>query len=135
ICAAAICHATRGCWLKQARRRAQEAQLVVVIHALWLSDRRTGGTVLPEFSRLIVDEAHHLPQAFTQAMAVRFSEHAFRGALERLLGKPRAAGLIQAARKARELPVSARNGGPDRQELDAFAAALERVRLSAAGAF
>ncbi len=55
------------CFLYRARRRAENAHVVVVNHALLLSDAVAGSRVLPEYDRLIVDEAHHLEeQATTQ---------------------------------------------------------------------
>jgi Rad3-related DNA helicase len=45
--------------------------LVIVNHALLLSDADSGGAVLPEFHHLIVDEAHHLEEAATQAQGER----------------------------------------------------------------
>jgi len=55
------------CFLYRARRRAEHAHLVIVNHALLLSDVMAGSRVLPEYERLVVDEAHHLEdQATTQ---------------------------------------------------------------------
>ena len=48
------------CPFYQARQQAQSAHLVVVNHALLLSDVVTGSRVLPQYDYLIVDEGHHL---------------------------------------------------------------------------
>jgi len=133
-CPAEICRGTRGCWLRRARRQAQEAQVVVVNHALWLADRLAGGVVLPEFSRLVADEAHRLPEAFTQALALRFTQRAFQQALERLHGRPRTAGLLRA------LLLSLRGSGDpaaaaERAGAEALGHALDGVRGSAEAAF
>ncbi len=53
------------CFLYRARRRAENAHVVVVNHALLLSDAVAGSRVLPEYDRLIVDEAHHLEEQAT----------------------------------------------------------------------
>lgn len=60
-----------ACPFYQARRRAENAHLLIVNHALLLSDAVTEGRVLPEFSYLIVDEAHHLEDAVTNSLSFR----------------------------------------------------------------
>jgi DNA polymerase-3 subunit epsilon/ATP-dependent DNA helicase DinG len=62
------------CFLHRARRRAESAHLLVVNHALLLSDVATGGNVLPEYRHLIVDEAHHLEQEATNQFGFAASE-------------------------------------------------------------
>ncbi|HUY60579.1 MAG TPA: exonuclease domain-containing protein, partial [Candidatus Dormibacteraeota bacterium] len=61
-CLGPACHNWRSgaCFMVQARLAAQEADLLVVNHALLLADGDSGGSVLPAFTRLVVDEAHHL---------------------------------------------------------------------------
>ncbi len=55
------------CPFYRARQAALRASIVVVNHALLLSDVVTGSRLLPEFDHLIVDEAHHLEAAATDA--------------------------------------------------------------------
>ena len=58
-----VCPAFWGsapCFLRQARQQAEEAHILVVNHALLLADLAVGGTVLQDYERLIIDEAHHL---------------------------------------------------------------------------
>src|SRR5262249_28608740 len=60
----------RGCHLQHARRRAAGAPLVRVTHALLLSDVAAGGgAVTPDYSYLVVDEAHHLEAQATEQLA------------------------------------------------------------------
>ena len=55
------CETLNGlCPLRTARARAEGSHIVVVNHALLLSDLATGGGVIPPYDHLIVDEAHHL---------------------------------------------------------------------------
>jgi DNA polymerase-3 subunit epsilon/ATP-dependent DNA helicase DinG len=54
------------CFLQRARRRAEASHLVVVNHALLLSDIARGGRVLPPYDHLIIDEAHHLEEEATR---------------------------------------------------------------------
>jgi len=62
------------CFLYRARKRAEAAHILVVNHALLLSDVATGGHVLPPFSYLIVDEAHNLEDEATSRFAFRATE-------------------------------------------------------------
>jgi DNA polymerase-3 subunit epsilon/ATP-dependent DNA helicase DinG len=54
-----------SCFLYRAKKRADAAHLLVVNHALLLSDIAAGGNVLPEYRHLVVDEAHHLEEQAT----------------------------------------------------------------------
>lgn len=53
------------CQLLRARKRAEAAHLVVVNHALLLSDVASGGSALPSYDYLVVDEAHNLEDEAT----------------------------------------------------------------------
>jgi DNA polymerase-3 subunit epsilon/ATP-dependent DNA helicase DinG len=70
ICTPNTCrYAKRGqCFLYRARSRAEAAHVVVVNHALLLSDVATASKVLPEYQHLIVDEAHHLEDQATDQL-------------------------------------------------------------------
>jgi ATP-dependent DNA helicase DinG len=70
-----------ACPFHRARMSAQSAHLLVVNHALLLSDVATGNKVLPEYSRLIIDEGHHVESATTNALSFRLTQYE----LERLL--------------------------------------------------
>lgn len=63
-----------SCPFHRAKQAAQAAHLLVVNHALLLSDIATGGKVLPEYDYLIVDEAHHLESATTNALSFRITQ-------------------------------------------------------------
>lgn len=54
-----------------AHRRAEAAHMVVVNHALLLADFTTEGRVLPQYSHLVIDEAHRLEEAATDQLTVR----------------------------------------------------------------
>jgi len=57
-------HQEKRCFYQRARRRVHRAQILVVNHALFFSDlaiRAAGGQgVLPEYDRLVFDEAHNI---------------------------------------------------------------------------
>jgi ATP-dependent DNA helicase DinG len=63
-----------NCPFNQARQSAQSAHLLVVNHALLLADVASGNRVLPEYDYLIVDEAHHLEDATTNALSFRVTQ-------------------------------------------------------------
>ena len=63
-----------ACPFHRAKSAAQNAHLLVVNHALLLSDIATGSKVLPEYSHLIVDEGHHLESATTSALSFRLTQ-------------------------------------------------------------
>ena len=48
--------------------------MLVVNHALLLSDVATGSKVLPEYSHLIIDEGHHLESATTNALSFKLNQ-------------------------------------------------------------
>ncbi len=63
-----------ACPFNRAKSAAQSAHLLVVNHALLLSDIATGSKVLPDYSYLIVDEGHHLESATTNALSFRLTQ-------------------------------------------------------------
>ncbi|RIK45920.1 MAG: exonuclease [Chloroflexi bacterium] len=66
-CVPAQCmfHRRNQCFLFRARHEAEAAHVVVVNHALLLSDLLTGHTVVPTYRQLVIDEAHHLESEAT----------------------------------------------------------------------
>jgi len=70
-----------ACPFYQARMSAQSAHILVVNHALLLSDVATGNRVLPEYEYLIIDEGHHMEDATTNAL----SYHATLSEIDRIL--------------------------------------------------
>jgi DNA polymerase-3 subunit epsilon/ATP-dependent DNA helicase DinG len=82
------------CFLQRARKRAEAAHLVVVNHALLLSDIAYGGRVLPPYENVIIDEAHHLEAEATRQFGFSAGEREITSLLERsesLRGDVRAA--------------------------------------------
>ncbi|MDD3641933.1 MAG: helicase C-terminal domain-containing protein [Candidatus Krumholzibacteria bacterium] len=75
------CPHAAGCALIAARRRAAEASVLFVNHALLLTDHRQGGGVIGPYRRVIIDEAHHLERSVMENLSVRID----RSGLERLL--------------------------------------------------
>ncbi|MEW6401135.1 MAG: helicase C-terminal domain-containing protein [Chloroflexota bacterium] len=69
------------CPFHRAKQAAQSSHLLIVNHALLLSDVATGSKVLPEYDYVIVDEAHHMETAVTSALSFRMTQQD----LERML--------------------------------------------------
>ncbi|NOZ71117.1 MAG: DEAD/DEAH box helicase family protein [Chloroflexi bacterium] len=60
-----------------ARSRAESAHLIIINHALLLADIATENRVIPPYQHLIIDEAHHLEKATTQALTVTIDHASF----------------------------------------------------------
>ncbi|MEZ0395915.1 MAG: helicase C-terminal domain-containing protein [Anaerolineales bacterium] len=63
-----------ACPFFRARQAAQNAHILVVNHALLLTDVAFGQRILPEYQYLIVDEGHHLEAAATDALSFRLTQ-------------------------------------------------------------
>ncbi|MCJ7702518.1 MAG: hypothetical protein MUO62_13125 [Anaerolineales bacterium] len=77
LCSAENClkHTGGRCPFYRARQAAHSAHLIIVNHALLLADIATGNRVLPEYETLIVDEAHHMESATTNALSFRTNQY------------------------------------------------------------
>jgi len=69
-----VFHQRGQCFLFRARRAAESAHLVVVNHALLLTDAASSNRILPDYDALVVDEAHHLEDQATAQFTVTLSE-------------------------------------------------------------
>ena len=77
----------RICFLRSSRARAEASHLVVVNHALLLTDLVAGGTVIPDYDVLIIDEAHHLEEVATKHLGFEVSRTVLGEHLQELLGE------------------------------------------------
>ncbi len=70
------CPARAGgpCFLQAARSDAEASHVVVVNHSLLISDLVSGGSAIPEYEVLIVDEAHHLEDVATDQLTYTFGQ-------------------------------------------------------------
>nr|MBF0684841.1 ATP-dependent DNA helicase [Pseudomonas sp.] len=78
-CLGADCPFYRDCFVVKARKAAQEAEVVVVNHSLFLADlalKDDGiSELLPEVDCVIFDEAHQLPDVATRFLGESVSTH------------------------------------------------------------
>jgi len=72
-----------SCFLQKARKTAEASHIVVVNHSLLLSDKASGGHVLPPYSRLVIDEAHHLEDEATRQFGFVSGERVISEMLDR----------------------------------------------------
>ena len=70
FCAGSGCDAGSGCFAKAARREARKADIVIVNHALLLSDPGLRTTLVAEAGALVLDEAHHLERVAREQLGV-----------------------------------------------------------------
>jgi ATP-dependent DNA helicase DinG len=115
-CSRSKCKHFNRCFFYRARRDASSANILVVNHALLLSDivlrKETGydaTAILPPFTRLIFDEGHHLEDVATSHLSLIISRGAILKQLQRLVPQKAAkAGLLTiiSNRLTRDLPES-----------------------------
>ena len=78
-CAGSKCKYYENCFVTQARRRAQEAKIIVVNHHLFFADlalRKTSyAEILPEYDAVIFDEAHHLEDVASAYFGMQISNY------------------------------------------------------------
>lgn len=125
-CLGQDCPNVRDCFVLKARRQAQEADVVVINHALFMADlmlRDEGVTdLLPAADTVVFDEAHQLPDTATRFLGSSVSTHQLLD-LVRLIetaGLAHARELTNWSEQARTLEQSAR-------ELRLSCAALENM--------
>lgn len=77
-------HYQRGtCFLYRARRAAEKAHLVVVNHAMLLSDLAAEAKIIPPHRHLVIDEAHHLESEATKQLGAEVTQRDLLGFLGR----------------------------------------------------
>lgn len=73
-CKGMACPAKERCFVNKIRRASREADLVVVNHALLLSDLISDMAILSEYQNLVIDEGHNLEDTATQYFGVEWSD-------------------------------------------------------------
>jgi DNA polymerase-3 subunit epsilon/ATP-dependent DNA helicase DinG len=109
-----------SCFLHRAKKRAESAHLLVVNHALLLSDVRAAGNVLPEYQHLVVDEAHHLEEEATSQFGFSASESDLMAWLDRLytrISRDRESGFVATIFTATRASQQAVGPAPQLQSL------------------
>ena len=119
-CLGSKCPMYDGCHVVEARRRATEADVVVVNHHLLFADmalkERGFGDLLPLVDALIIDEAHQIPDVATRFFGVEVTSGQLTGL-------------------ARDTSAAMRTDAPDTPDLDALATDLDVAVREATDAF
>ncbi|MEO6399062.1 MAG: helicase C-terminal domain-containing protein [Tepidiformaceae bacterium] len=116
-----------NCFLLRARKSAESAHILIVNHALLLADLASGGSAIPQYDHLIIDEAHNLEEAATSQFGGNMSRRRLFEALDgvhRRSGRDSTEGGVVALLKA--LPP-----GPANEAARALEDAALRATLAA----
>jgi len=106
-CMGRRCPTYDKCFYQSARRRMENANLLICNHALFFSDlalRQKGAGFLPAYDHVIFDEAHHLEDVASGHFGVRCSESRVRHVLRTLYNAATGKGTL-AGIEAAGLPV------------------------------
>ncbi len=137
-CTSATCRRARECFWARARRRAAEAKLVVVNHALLAIASGVDG-LLPPFDVLVVDEAHRLEGVLSSQLERSASRHRVEELLRltgSMAGGRRGAGLLARVRTfAAPLLGAAANRERLLAELERLSARADELRRDADALF
>jgi ATP-dependent DNA helicase DinG len=116
-CLGRKCPTFRDCFYFKARRRSTTANLLIVNHALYMTDlavREAGASVLPDHDVAIFDEAHTLEDVAGEHLGLRVSSLGVDLTLARLFNERTRKGLLaffqleQAIEQARRTRMAAR---------------------------
>jgi ATP-dependent DNA helicase DinG len=98
----------KRCFHQRAKRRAESAHVLIVNHALLLSDLAIDFALLPSYERLVLDEAHHLADVAHDHLGRVISLLRLRRILHPMAESPdKRAGLLGALAASKDLPISA----------------------------
>ena len=134
VCSASACDASTGCFAKRARREALRADIVLVNHALLLSDPGLRATLIAEAGALVLDEAHHVERVAREQLGVTLGVQDFlrlagrtdaRTGVLRILKRALRRG--RGGRVAERIRASEASIAPVLAHAAAFALDLERV--------
>ncbi len=76
-CLGEKCSNFKKCLLQHVRRQAKQADLLIANHSLVFVDLHNESGILPEYSRIIIDEAHSLEDAVTETFSESLGYAAF----------------------------------------------------------
>ncbi len=90
------------CFAYRARRRAKDADILVLNHALLFADIAAENAVLPAFRNLVLDEAHHVEDVATQNLGTNLENRDVAAALFHLFRNAGQGLLVQVKRRLPE---------------------------------
>jgi ATP-dependent DNA helicase DinG len=90
------CQFAKRCFMLKARKRAEEADLVVINHSLLLANLKAENNILPAYENLIIDEAHNLYATALKQLGFEISYEQLERIFETLaLGKNSSAFILK----------------------------------------
>ncbi|PZC45387.1 MAG: DNA polymerase-3 subunit epsilon/ATP-dependent DNA helicase DinG [Chloroflexi bacterium] len=120
------------CFLLRAKRAAEAAHIVIVNHALLLSDLAAGGSVLPSADTVIIDEAHHLEDSATSHLGASVSFRSLADVLDgvyRVSARGSEAGIVAGTELlARDPRIDERTRSDLRARMAGLPAQVSQVR-------
>jgi len=96
-CMSTRCPRHGECFYYRARRRMRNSQVLIVNHALLLSDlalRRAGASILPDYQVVVFDEAHNLESVAGSHLGVRVTSGQVDYTLNKLYNEQKNKGLL-----------------------------------------
>ena len=114
-CMGRRCATYQKCFFQQARRRAENADILVVNHALFFADlalRAEGFSILPDYDHVILDEAHTIEDVASDHFGLSCTESQVRFLLNELLNMRTNRGFL--ASITGKAPASPLNRAVDR---------------------
>lgn len=112
-CLGRKCPSYRDCFYFAARRRLQNADLIIVNHALFFSDlalRRLNFSILPDYDAVILDEAHTVEAVASDHLGTSVSSGQVRFLLNRLYNPSTQKGVLVRHRLEKEAELVVRAG-------------------------
>lgn len=76
-CGPKKCKPYGDCYLHRARKKAEDADIIIVNHALLCADLEKDGGLLPDYQYLVIDEAHNFEGACTGAFGMHLKQENF----------------------------------------------------------
>lgn len=70
-CSSKECPWFSRCFYRQKRKAAEISDLIITNHALLLSDMRSDFSLIPAYSELVIDEAHHLDDVASEHLGIK----------------------------------------------------------------
>ena len=121
------------CLVEESRDRARRADLVVTNHALLAIDAMHGGTALPDYDLLIIDEAHELVGRMTGAASAELSPQLIERVAHRVMPWVADETALELLDASDDLGVAIAEAAVEqvRDPASGVVAALQRVRTAA----
>ncbi len=121
------------CFLKSARDKAASSHIIVVNHALLISDLAAGGNAIPDYDVLILDEAHHLEDQATRQLGFSVGPNSIDDILSDLIGER---GLIsQCAQTVQRSAVAESRKESVRETVSLAALSAQKLREEVSALF